>query len=276
MHALEIDREKCTGCGLCVGDCSPKVLLLEDGHPACTPRWSAWCIGCQHCLAVCPRGALSIQGKNPADSIPLKGLQPDPRQIAALLKGRRSIRRYRDENLDPELIRQLIEVASYSPSGSNSRKVRFTLIDRKETMARFRSEAMAGLRRLADGPGFPAGLEYFGWYADVWEQQQRDILLRGAPHLVIASAPKSCQTPLQDSIIALAWFEFHAHSLGIGTLWDGVATTAIDRLVPELRERLGIPPDHLIGETMIFGKPAVRYARTVQYPPNEIHTLRYS
>jgi hypothetical protein len=32
-----------------------------------------------------------------------------------------------------------------------------------------------------------------------------------------------------------------------------------------MRERLGIPPDHVVGYVMTFGKPAVHYARTVQH-----------
>ena len=34
-----------------------------------------------------------------------------------------------------------------------------------------------------------------------------------------------------------------------------------------MRQLLGIPEDHLIGYVMVFGKPAVHYARTVQHGP---------
>jgi hypothetical protein len=39
---------------------------------------------------------------------------------------------------------------------------------------------------------------------------------------------------------------------------------AIRDIAPELRAALGIPEDHVIGYVMSFGKPAVKYQRTVQ------------
>ena len=61
---LRIDSEKCVGCGLCVADCNPRALELDGSSR--TPRFVAdgekRCFKCQHCLAICPAGALSILG----------------------------------------------------------------------------------------------------------------------------------------------------------------------------------------------------------------------
>jgi nitroreductase len=105
-------------------------------------------------------------------------------------------------------------------------------------------------------------------YADFvnsWKENRVDILFRGAPHLLIASAPTNCPTPEVDCVIALSYFELFAQSYGIGTVWDGLATSAFVDLVPQMRQRLGIPEDHQIGYVMAFGKPAVQYVRTVQH-----------
>jgi nitroreductase len=71
-----------------------------------------------------------------------------------------------------------------------------------------------------------------------------------------------------------SYFELYAQAHGVGTVWDGLAKWAINELVPESRQRLGTPDDHQIGYCMAFGKPAVRYARTVQHRPALIN--RYS
>jgi hypothetical protein len=57
----------------------------------------------------------------------------------------------------------------------------------------------------------------------------------------------------------------------LGTAWVGYANWAIDVLVPEVKQEMGIPADHVFGYCMIFGKPAVQYARTVLHKNPLIH-----
>ena len=71
-------------------------------------------------MAVCPPGAISILGLSPKDSQPLADNLPEPQRLETLIKGRRSVRRYRDENLPAELLQQLLEVAWHAPTGVNS------------------------------------------------------------------------------------------------------------------------------------------------------------
>ena len=55
------------------------------------------------------------------------------------IKGRRSIRTFKPDAVAPELIRELIETTSYSPSWKNTQPVRYIVIDDpalKERMAR--------------------------------------------------------------------------------------------------------------------------------------------
>ena len=89
----------------------------------------------------------------------------------------------------------------------------------------------------------------------------------GAGVVQNTSVPKHVPSPLPDCLIALSYFELFAQANGVGTVWDGLAKWAINDLLPETRQRLGIPDDHLIGYCMVFGKPAVRYSRTVQHGP---------
>jgi nitroreductase len=82
----------------------------------------------------------------------------------------------------------------------------------------------------------------------------------------------NCASLQQDMIIALSYFELLCQSRGIGVLWSGLVKMSLN-LIPELRELLSIPPEHVIGFTMSFGKPVVTYHRTVQYPHPNIHTI---
>jgi nitroreductase len=216
---------------------------------------------------------ISILGYTPEESLPLKGGVPDPLQLETLIKGRRSVRRYKPENLDPALMQKLLEVAWHAPTGVNSRQVRFTVLDDRVKVARLRDEVMEGLIRLDRDGVLPASKAYYAKFVKVWEKHRVDLIFRDAPHLLIASAPKSVSTPKEDCMIALTSFELYAQACGVGTLWNGIASWAIDEMLPDVRRSLGIPDDHLFGYAMLFGKPAVRYARTVQHQPALIHRV---
>lgn len=265
MLKFTIDEQKCTKCGFCVNDCPAGIIDMNTVYPAIATEQEAACFKCQHCLAVCPTGAISILGKNPENSQPLKGNLPDPDRLETLIKGRRSVRQYRDENLAPELIQRLLDVAWHAPTGHNARRVMFTVIDDKGVMAKFREEVMQGLTRVVRENRLPAGMGFVADIVSLWEERRVDTVFRGAPHLIVASAPKVGATPEADCLIALSYFELFAQSLGVGTVWDGIAKLTFNDLVPGLRKTLGIPDSHLIGYTMAFGKPAVNYHRTVEH-----------
>lgn len=268
-----VDQQACTKCGQCVADCPARIIAMEGGCPCIAPEKEPLCYKCQHCLAICPTAAVSILGLKPEDSRPLAGNYPDAGQLEILIKGRRSVRRYKEENLPPALLQHLLEVAWHAPTGVNSRQVLFTVVDDREKMAQLRDEVMTGLNRLVQENALPEGAGFYADFVRMWEEKQVDVIFRGAPHLLIASVPLNVPTPLPDCVIALAYFELFAQANGVGTVWNGLARRAISDLVPSVRRALGIPDDHLVGYVMAFGKPAVHYPRTVQHGPPLIQRM---
>jgi nitroreductase/NAD-dependent dihydropyrimidine dehydrogenase PreA subunit len=273
MIDFTVNTAACTRCGECVADCPARIIAMEEGVPTIAPDKEAACYRCQHCLAICPVGAVSILGLKPAGSRPLAGGFPDLDKLETLIKGRRSVRRYRPENLEPELLQRLLDVAWHAPTGMNSRDVLFTVVDDREKLARLRDEVMGGLGRLIRGEGLPPGMEFFADFVRVWEEKGMDILFRGAPHLLIASAPRQGASPVPDCLIALSYFELFAQNQGVGTVWNGLTKWAINDILPETRQRLGIPEDHSIGYAMSFGRPALRFHRTVQHGPAAVNRV---
>ncbi|MEW5944637.1 MAG: 4Fe-4S binding protein [bacterium] len=55
---IEIDEEKCTGCGLCVPSCAEGALEIVDGKARLVS--DVYCDGLGACLGECPEGALKI------------------------------------------------------------------------------------------------------------------------------------------------------------------------------------------------------------------------
>lgn len=264
MFDFKIDVETCIGCGQCASDCPAMIISMETGLPAIKTDLEKYCIRCMHCVAICSEGSVSLNGYGPLDGIPMSVDQlPKPEQLEMLIKGRRSIRNYQNKNIDSQLIDKLLEVASHAPSGHNDRQLLYTLVADKGAVYDLRDEAFAGLEKLIKEERLPEGMEMFVDIINGWKESGIDILFRGAPHLLIVSALKESASPLQDSIISLATFELYARSMGIGTIWNGLATLTLTELVPSLKKRLGIPEDHRIGYTMGFGYPAIKYERTV-------------
>ena len=273
MLDFTINRTTCTRCGECATDCPARIISMKEGFPTISPDKEATCYRCQHCLSICPTGAVSILGLTSDDSRRLAGNYPDPDQLETLIKGRRSVRRYNPENLEPELLQHLLDVAWHAPTGKNDRSVLFTVVDDRNKLSRLRDRVMARLGELARADTLPKGMEFYADFVRMWEDKKVDILFRGAPHLLITSAPRHCASPEQDCLIAMAYFELFAQSQGVGTVWNGLTKWAIDDILPETRSLLGIPEDHVIGYAMSFGRPALRYYRTVQHGSAHINRV---
>ena len=195
--------------------------------------------------------------------------------METLIKGRRSVRRYSSRDLDPVLIDELLDIACHAPTGVNAQGVLFTVVRESRVMKGLRQEVMAELTTLQGAGKLPAGLveQYIGAAVMAWQEEGKDIIFRGAPHLLMTSAPKNAPCPVQDTHIALTTFQLMAHARGVGTVWDGMVMMALS-LWPGLAARLGIPADHIVGYAMVFGEPAVEYHRTVQRGPASVNVVR--
>ena len=265
MLQFVVDEARCTRCGQCVRDCVAQIITQAGADvPSIRPEDEANCIRCQHCLAVCPAAAVSIFGLRPADSQPLKEDSfPALDKMLALVRGRRSVRQYRDENVDPKLLRQLLEALGNAPTGVNRRALTFSVIDDRDTMLRFRAKTydmIAAAIVSGQVPGHHS--EFLKEVDTAWREKGADTIFRGAPHLLAVSAGPDAVCPQEDVALALAYFELTAQCAGLGTVWCGLAKWAMEA-VPELKEATGIPPDSSY-YVMLFGVPAVRYPRTVQ------------
>ena len=264
MIDFKIDTKKCIQCGLCSSECPVMIIDGKSEFPKIKEGKEGQCIKCQHCLAVCPTGALSIWGKKPEDSVIVSDEIPSPEEMSLLIKTRRSIRKFKDEELGRELIHQLLDTSAYATTGHNKNAVQLSVIDNKVDLADFRNLVYDSIKKAADEDRLIPSMQVLLKLQTVWETKGIDVLFRNAPHLLIASAPEKATSPDTDSHIALSYFELLANTYGIGTLWNGMVKWVIKDIAPEIKELIGIPENHVIGYVMIFGKPAVKYARSIQ------------
>jgi len=268
---LHIDSEKCVGCGLCVADCNTRALEMDGASR--TPRFvkdgEARCFKCQHCLAVCPAGALSIMGLDPADS-EARGRGAAPEDLLNLIKCRRSCRSYRRGGVDNPTLDKLKNMLAWTPTGVNDHRLFFSFIDDASVMDDFRREFLGKLLKLIESEA--PGSEKFARYRNRLLAGE-DVIFRGAPHLVLACTPADAPCAGVDPVIALSYFELYAHSLGLGTLWCGLFIWSL-RAMPEFLKRLGVPDGYVPGYAMMFGNTGLNYPRATQPPPVGVYSVR--
>ena len=272
MLHFTVDKELCVSGGACAEDCLPQAIQMEGEYPSIPNE--EHCMRCLHCLAVCPTGAISILGHDPAESEPLKGRLPAPEQVATLMKGRRSVRRYKQENVDPALLRRVLDVAAHAPTGVNARQLWVTVIDDTASMDAFRKEVYQRLEDLVRENRMPENprRQFFSSAPELW-RKGLDPIFRHAPHCVLVSNAKDAPCREQDSLIYLSYFELMAQSGGLGTVWCGLLYWCLRLVLPELIPRLGIPETHELGYAMLFGSPAVQYQRTAERGPADVHRV---
>ena len=266
MLNFALNEERCIKCGKCVNDCPTHCIAMEKGGFPSIPE-EGNCLRCQHCLAICPTAAVSILGYDPDNSISVKHEMPTAHSMETLVKARRSIRKYKKKPLDRQLIEKLLNTSWHAPTGVNAQGVLFTATLSAEATESLRQEIYGRLEGLlADLAPTQDTLahKYMRMSLKAKKENDIDIILRDAPHVLIASAPKSIPTPKEDCIIALSNFDLLGQANSVGTLWNGMLKWCLQDFFPDLAVKLGIPENHEIGYAMVFGTPAVEYPRTVQ------------
>lgn len=270
---FEIDKSKCTKCGKCINVCSGMVLAPDrDGYPKMKSferyGWRG-CWRCEHCLAVCPEGAISIFGKKPENSLP-----PPPSEAGGymerLVVNRRSCRRYQDKNVEPEIISRILSAMASAPTGGNSCGVEYTVIDDKDRVRQIWDVAYPQMDAAAKKHIYTSSFSEF--YYSKMKQSERtvrkdDLLFCGAPHLFVAHercVGKWAEDSKVNCNIATAYFELMANAFGLGTVIMSYPADVLRELAPAARDMLGIPADHYMNLIVGFGYPEIKYARGVQ------------
>lgn len=255
------DESKCIHCGLCVKDCIEYAIEFDENK---IPKMTKpeICINCQHCFAICPTGAIAINGKKVENSQEIK--KQNPEDILNLIKSRRSDRQYKNENISAEKLTKLKDMLKWVPTGCNYHKLKFSFIDDVEVMNDYRNKVNTALKKVLAEDEELAGK--FGSFKDVLFRGE-DLIFRGAPHLLVVSNDKNAPCSNEDGVIALSYFEMYAQSMGLGTCWCGFMKTIL-QIFPEFCQYLEIPEDYDFCYAILFGEKAVNYQRTTQ--PNEV------
>ena len=268
IKKITIDKEKCVHCGLCIKDCPTNCIKFnEDKIPQYIQGGKDICFACQHCFSICPTGALSFADKDPDESESIGfGNSED---LKKLIKSRRSIRFFKDENVPKEKLDKIIEILPYSPTATNRDNLHFSIIETKEKMDEIRRLTYEKVMSVKDSnPFFDMAKEA--------HQKGNDLIYRGATSMIAVAVDKNNTSPgaeIVDSTIALSYIDLYAQSLALGTTWCGIAFFVLNQF-PEIYKLLNIPENYTLSYTMLLGVPNIKYARTPQLDKFSVELLK--
>ena len=268
---FKANPDQCIHCGRCVASCSSVILYFdEQGVPKMKAEadgivgWDG-CYRCQHCLAVCPTGAISIFDKDPKDSLlPEEGA--NARQLEALMRNRRACRRYQDREVPREEIDQMLRLLENVRTGSNLKTLCCNVVYRKAEMDKLRKLVREEAFRLAEQGIYPGSFTKSDWEKQLeWEPGRNpgDMFFVNAPHILVIHSQRGRGQWQTDPVLAAAWFDLICASHGLGSIIMSYPVGALSHM-PEVEKLLQIPQDRYYSLILGFGYPEYPYARGVQ------------
>lgn len=262
MSLIEFDQDRCERDGFCVRECPMKIIKMEDedSFPELAAKGEELCIGCGHCIAVCPHDAITLKGVAPEDcGLVKKDLLPTKEQITHFLHTRRSVRDFKSEPVPKELIEKCIDAARYAPSGHNFEPVHWLVIHDTEEARRLAGIVVDWMRMVIEAMPDMAAMMHLELVVKEWEKGI-DKVLRGAQHIVIAHGDRSNMTCAAACTIALAHLELAAYAHGVGATWGGFVHGAA-AVFPPMQQALGLPEGHQSFGAMLMGWNNLEYRR---------------
>ncbi len=279
---VKIDEGTCKNCGQCAKICPAQVLTMDDGSVRIDENSAFGCVACGHCMMVCPEGSISVTGRgiSPDDLLPLP-----PREeratadaLEALMRARRSVRRFKKREVEPEVLERVVEMAASGPMGIPPWDVGCVTVCGRDKVQELAAEVIKGYEgflkifrpwvlsmmrpfvRRATYEQFryfirPLAEEYVGAH-----REGRDVVFWDAPAVLIFH--HSPYAEATDAMIACTYAMLAAESLELGNTIIGGAPPILQRNKP-LCQKLGIPAGNTPAISLIVGHPATEFKRAV-------------
>ncbi len=258
---INVDHSLCIGCGLCVSDCFPGALSLNNDIAALTIPDR--CIGCGHCIAVCPLAAISDSNLT-GDDIVSTSLDLNDNDLLTLMRSRRSCRHYKNKPVPNLMLSRIIDAARACPTAKNLQATRYIAVTRNihvlldEALYTLGEIGNAQRHTTNDPSELRRAENFIRWSIQRQQDKTFDPLFFHAPQLLLFVAQDGTS---QDAAAAAAYSELMAASLGLGCLYSGYFTACIS-LSLRLRELLNLQDDETVVRCLVLGYPDIHFHRS--------------
>ena len=267
---MNVDVNKCIGCTKCVHDCIVNDIEMVDGKAHVK---NETCIKCGHCIAVCPKNAVSTDEYNMDEvkDYDKETFEIDSDNLLNFIKFRRSVRKFKSQDVENEKLLKIIEAGRFTQTGTNAQDVKFIVVkDKIQELRKLVLEALNATAKVMLGnESMKAYHKYANMFVDMYKKflenpNGEDRLFFKAPALIITTAKYTVNAGLASSNM-----ELMTNALGLGTFFSGFLAKAAET-DPRINEFLGIAKDETLVTCMVIGYPNIKYFRTV--PRREANT----
>jgi nitroreductase/NAD-dependent dihydropyrimidine dehydrogenase PreA subunit len=240
-----IDTDKCNFCKSCVKECPLENFSITTEERQIEFDSSQDCILCGHCIAVCPEKAIKYKDLN-GDAVdfgePIYTISNQ--ELKKLFLSKRSIRQYKNKDVEKETIEQIIKCMSYAPVAMNKHSLKCLAISDKQKINELIDSIIDAIEEVEE--------------RDVYKKKREngiDPFFYKAPHILILHSNNDWDST--NAIITITYAMLYAETIGIGSCWIGGVQMFLNENKKIKEKVLGIK-DKIYG-FMIFGYPAVNY-----------------
>lgn len=271
MELFTVNQQTCNRDGVCAAVCPMGIIDWAPGAlPVPAMDAANLCIRCGHCVAVCPTGSFSHRDM-PVDVCP--PVRPELRcsseQGEQFFRARRSIRVYRDTPVPRDTLAKLIDIARHAPSGINSQGVGWLVLGDRQELRKLAGMVIDWMEWMRAETPEAAKALHLDRTVERW-RAGHDVILRGAPAVIVAHAETANRMAATTCTIALTYLELATTVLGLGGCWAGYFNAAVNAY-PPMAEALGLPPGRQCHGAMMVGYPKFAYRRLPVRNPSSIH-----
>jgi nitroreductase/NAD-dependent dihydropyrimidine dehydrogenase PreA subunit len=276
-NRIEIDRDLCSGCGVCEAVCPTDTIVLTEGKATASGEQ---CISCGHCAAVCPQEAIRVAAideelsRYKTFTAEKQWLPPgnyNTSLLVQLMASRRSCRHFIDRPVERAVLEDLMKIGITAPSGTNSQLWTFTILPTRKAVKALAGHVSSFFERLnttAEKTLLRSFLKligkgeldayYRGYYRMVkealeeWHKSGKDRLFHGSTAVIIVGSEPGASCPVEDALLATQNILLAAHSMGLGSCLIGFAVVAMKR-DPSIQRAIGIPAEEEVHAVISLG-----------------------
>jgi len=162
------------------------------------------------------------------------------------IMNRRSIRKYKEEQIKDEELQAILDAGRFAPSAMNQQSWHFTVVQNKEVIQKIIQAIKTAF--------FNSGNKNFEDRAKAEDFNP----FYNAPTLIIVSGDEKAIAPQNDGSLALENMFLAAESLDIGSCWIHALNSVFSsEESKELKKELGIPEGYNPVGSGVFGYKAV-------------------
>ncbi|MCD6347274.1 MAG: nitroreductase family protein, partial [Bacteroidales bacterium] len=249
-----VNHDTCKQCKLCIDVCPTNYIGFNENKLIhFIPERAEICIECGQCMAVCTTDSIVISKYSYNEHFkpaPKNTIGPD--QFSNFISSRRSVRNFKDQEVEKEVIEKLLDTLKYAPYGAQPNKVEITIVNKRQTIEKLLPPTEKFLNNIVKWVENPFirrmikrknSAETFNTIVnhlypiaklDNYNLKYGDRITRGAPALLIFHAEKGAEEHTSNAMIYATYVMLAIHAMGLGASMNGIMPATINK-VDEVR-----------------------------------------